>query len=40
MIFEERMEATRQGDLPKQVYSQVEDNTSEESEHDITQEEE
>ena len=30
----------RQCDLAQQVYSQVEDNTSEESEHDITQEEE
>jgi hypothetical protein len=40
MIFEERMEATRQCDLPKQVYSQVKDHTSEESEHGITQEEE
>jgi hypothetical protein len=34
------MEAPRQCDLPQQVYSQVEDNTSEESEHDITPEEE
>ena len=34
------MEATRQCDQAQQVYSQVEDNTSEESEHDITQEEE
>ena len=35
-----KMEDTRQCDLPQQVYIQVEDNTSEESEHDITQEEE